>query len=342
MNRRNSTSKRYIAFAIASLVVLATWMVLLPMLASRPTIQARLAFLDRHRIDPSAMFYTELEAMDPILDRLEDRNRFQVAEEQTAKPITVQLVGTDAKSAKNDYPPGQLGEAIRLGEELVNETSKHPLTKSLVGNSLSCTSCHLDAGRHPDAASFIGVAAAYPAYSPREKSVITLEDRIAHCFIRSQNGSRPQNGSKALVAIAAYITWLSEGTPIRMNPTKPLGPNHMTILAEPEQPPSVERGQTLYEDRCAFCHGDDGDGTDDGPPVWGDDSFNDGAGLTDISKMASWLKVAMPLDDTDLTDQESFDIAAFVNSHDRPKFRSDNPNNGEDNSQSPPTNETDK
>ncbi|TWU64569.1 SoxAX cytochrome complex subunit A precursor [Crateriforma conspicua] len=257
-------------------------------------------------------------------------------------PIDVRLVATDASAAEKDYPPGQLGEAIRLGETLVNETNKHPLTKSLVGNSLSCTSCHLDAGRHPEAASFIGVAAAYPAYSPREKSVITLEDRIANCFIRSQNGSRPKNGSEALVAIAAYITWLSEGTPIRMNPAKPLGPNHMVILAEPKQRPSIERGQTLYEDRCAFCHGDNGSGSDDGPPVWGDDSFNDGAGLTGIPKMASWLKVAMPLDDTDLTDQESFDIAAYVNSHDRPKFRGTQPNNDANNTRNPTTNEADK
>lgn len=320
MNRRRTFVNRYASLAIASLLVLATWMVLLPRLAKRPAIQDRLAFLDRHHIDPSAMFYTELDAMDPILDRLEGRSKSQVAEEQSAKPIAVQLVRTDAQSEEKDYPTGQLGEAIRLGETLIKETSKHPLTKSLVGNSLSCTSCHLDAGRHREAASFIGVAAAYPAYSPREKSVITLEDRIANCFIRSQNGTRPKNGSTVLVAMAAYITWLSEGTPIRMNPAKPLGPNHMTILAEPAQKPSIERGQALYEDRCAFCHGDEGGGSDDGPPVWGDDSFNDGAGLTGIPKMASWLKVAMPLDDTDLTDQESFDIAAYVNSHDRPKF----------------------
>ena len=201
------------------------------------------------------------------------------------------------------------------------------MTKPFVGNALSCTSCHLDDGQHPKAATFIGVAAAYPAYSPREKSVITLEDRIANCFIRSQNGVRPPNGSKPLVAIAAYITWLSEGTPIRMNPAKPLGPNHMHILAEPDQPANVERGKSLYEDRCAFCHGDNGAGSDDGPPVWGDDSFNDGAGLSGVHKMASWLKVSMPLDDTDLSEQESFDIAAFVNSHARPKFQTDQPKN---------------
>ncbi|MEO9594510.1 c-type cytochrome [Rhodopirellula bahusiensis] len=231
-----------------------------------------------------------------------------------------QPLAVETAFAQQTCPPGALGDVVRLGETLVNETNEHPLTKPFVGNSLKCTSCHLDAGRHEKAGSFIGVAAAYPAYSPREHSVITLEDRILNCFIRSQHGTRPTNGSKVPVAIAAYITWLSQDTPLRMNPAKPLGPKHMAILQSPPAAPSVKRGELLYQERCSSCHADDGIGTDDGPPVWGDQSFNDGAGLAGVPKMASWLKVAMPLDDTDLSDQEAFDIAAYVNSHARPKF----------------------
>ncbi|MEZ6079189.1 MAG: hypothetical protein R3C56_27020 [Pirellulaceae bacterium] len=62
-----------------------------------------------------------------------------------------------------------MGRVIELGREIVEHTQDHPLSKPYVGNSLNCTSCHLDAGRHPHAASFIGVATAYPAWSPREK-----------------------------------------------------------------------------------------------------------------------------------------------------------------------------
>lgn len=225
-----------------------------------------------------------------------------------------------AAAQKDDYPPGELGKVVRLGEQLVKETDQHPLTKPFVGNSLKCTSCHLDAGRHPRAGSFIGVAAAYPAYSPREETVITLEDRILNCFIRSQNGTRPANGSKVPVAIAAYITWLSQGTPLKMNSAQPLGPNHLEMLNEQNVAPNKERGKTLYADLCASCHLDNGSGSPDGPPVWGNDSFNDGAGLSKVPKMAAWLKVAMPLDDANLTDQEAFDIAAYVNSNVRPKF----------------------
>ncbi len=221
-----------------------------------------------------------------------------------------------------DYPPGPLGDVVRLGEKLVNETRSHPLTKPFVGNQLNCRSCHLESGRHLKAASFIGVAAAYPAYSSRESAVITLEDRILNCFERSENGSRPPNGGKVSVAIAAYITWLSRNTPIEMNPVAPLGPNSLPGLAVVDAEPSIEQGKLLYAERCASCHEDDGSGSDESPPVWGNQSFNDGAGLSKVPKMASWLKVAMPLDDADLTDEQAWAIAAFVNSHARPKFSS--------------------
>jgi thiosulfate dehydrogenase len=240
-------------------------------------------------------------------------------------PTTVELQATTRVSVPvEEYPSGPLGDVVRLGETLVNETSVHSLTKPFVGNQLSCRSCHLDAGRHAKAASFIGVAAAYPAYSPRESAVITLEDRILNCFERSQNGSRPPNGSQVSVAIASYITWLSRNIPIDMNPTAPLGPNRLAMLDAGDAEPNTKQGKALYDERCANCHEVDGSGSDDGPPVWGNQSFNDGAGLSKVPKMAAWLKVAMPLDDADLTNEEAWAIAAYVNSHARPKFRSTN------------------
>lgn len=114
----------------------------------------------------------------------------------------------DQKSLDNQrpIPDGPLGEAIRLGRDLVEQTSSHRLTKPYVGNALNCTSCHLKNGADPQAASFIGVAAAYPAWSPPEKRVITLEDRILNGFMRSCNGIRPPLGSDVSVSISAYIT----------------------------------------------------------------------------------------------------------------------------------------
>lgn len=227
---------------------------------------------------------------------------------------------SDEADSARQYPPGQFGRVVQLGEEIVTNTSEHLLSKPYVGNSLNCTSCHLQSGRHQQAGSLLETAAAYPAWSPREQRVITLEDRVLNCFMRSQNGIRPPNGSRVSVAITTYITWLSEGSRIKMNVEKPLGPNHTPQLNVDGLQANVERGAALYETRCADCHGDNGFGTEEGPPVWGDKSYNDGAGLSRVPKLASWLKVAMPLDDATLTAQEAFDIAAFVNSHQRPKF----------------------
>lgn len=221
-------------------------------------------------------------------------------------------------------PAGPMGDVIRLGRELVSDTANHPLTKRSVGNSLNCTSCHLDNGTHPKAATFIGIATAYPAYSPREKRVITLEDRVLNCFMRSCNGVRPPLGSRPSVAITAYITWLSSGQRIAMNPSKPLGPYAVDSLAIDINTRDVGRGKSLYLDRCAGCHGDDGQGDGDSPPVWGEMSYNDGAGLAGNIKLASWLKVSMPPDEENLTDQESLDIASYINTHPRPKFKLSN------------------
>ncbi len=222
--------------------------------------------------------------------------------------------------ASSDLPPGELGQVIALGREIVVNTGEHPLSKQYVNNALTCSSCHLDAGTDPQAATFLSVASAYPAWSPREQRVITLEDRVLNCFMRSMNGVRPPNGSEVSVAVTVYITWLSKGEQLKMNAKAPLGPKHITQLNIAVDKADAERGQTLYADHCASCHMNDGQGSKTDPPVWGERSYNDGAGLSGIDKLAAWLKVAMPLGDPILTEQEALDIAAFVNSKPRPKF----------------------
>ncbi|MEQ1824324.1 MAG: c-type cytochrome [Pirellula sp.] len=138
--------------------------------------------------------------------------------------------------------------------------------------------------------------------------------------MRSCNGTRPPLGSEVSVAVTAYITSLSQGMPLKMNPKRPIGPGALKQLALNSNQASVARGAALYSARCAECHQKDGLGDQDNPPVWGERSCNDGAGLSSVDNLAAWLKVAMPLDKTDLTDQQALDVAAFVNSQIRPRF----------------------
>lgn len=242
--------------------------------------------------------------------------------------VGVSAEGRRPPKSELQLPSGPLGETIRLGRDLVERTTSHELSKPYVGNALNCTSCHLKNGTDAKAASFIGVAAAYPAWSPREQRVITLEDRILNCFMRSCNGIRPPLGSKVSVSIAAYITWLSSETPIRMNAERPAGPNAVPALPKNLLTADAERGAAVYSKKCSSCHGDDGQGDETYPPLWGKRSFNDGAGLAEVGKLAAWVKVAMPPgapgkqpDEAELGAQEALDVAAFVNRHDRPKFR---------------------
>jgi thiosulfate dehydrogenase len=214
----------------------------------------------------------------------------------------------------------KLAEVVKLGEAIVENTTTHPMSKEYVGNALNCTSCHLNNGRHEKAGTFLGTATAYPAWSPRENRVITLEDRVLNCFMRSCNGIRPPLGSEVSVAVTAYITSLSQGQSLRMNSKRPVGPGAIKLLAVKPDQADIKRGASLYTSRCAECHQADGRGDKDNPPVWGERSYNDGAGLSSVENLAAWLKVAMPLDDTNLTDQQALDVAAYVNSQKRSHF----------------------
>jgi thiosulfate dehydrogenase len=230
------------------------------------------------------------------------------------------LIAIAQEPVTKEQTNDKLAKVVKLGEAIVENTTTHPMSKEYVGNALNCTSCHLNNGRHEKAGTFLGTATAYPAWSPREDRVITLEDRVLNCFMRSCNGTRPPLGSEVSVAVTAYITSLSQGQPLRMNSNRPVGPGAIKLLAVKPDQADIKRGASLYTSRCAECHQKDGQGDNDNPPVWGDRSYNDGAGLSSVENLAAWLKVAMPPDATDLTDEQALDIAAYVNSHKRPHF----------------------
>lgn len=69
----------YFRLAISVAGVGLIWGIALPRVALIGPIQQHLNFLEENKIDPSAMFYTELEAMEPILKRLECRDGIQTS-----------------------------------------------------------------------------------------------------------------------------------------------------------------------------------------------------------------------------------------------------------------------
>jgi thiosulfate dehydrogenase len=203
---------------------------------------------------------------------------------------------------------------IRHGRDLVSATRQH--LPRHVGNSLSCTSCHLEAGRRPKAAPFAGVPLDFPQYRARSGRVDTLEDRINDCFRRSLNGKPLAKDSRDMRAMIAYMTWLSKGIPAG----KQAEGRGIPRIA-PKRPADPEAGKRLYAASCASCHGQDGAGMGGYPPLWGPRSFTIGAGMARMHTLAAFIRWNMPLGDGgSLSPEEAYDLAAYVLSHERPDY----------------------
>lgn len=211
--------------------------------------------------------------------------------------------------------PGDLrGEQIRLGYKIVVDTQEYG--KPYVGNALNCTNCHLDAGLNPNAASYVGISRLYPEYRARTDRQMSLADRVNECFERSMNGKALPPDSSKLQAVVAYIEWLSANIP-RGSKIPWRGIPRITSA----RPPDPINGKNVFAKKCAFCHGSDGQGTMAAPPVWGPRSYNIAAGMARVSVAASFIKANMPRGwGWSVTDDEAFDVAAYINSRPRPDF----------------------
>jgi len=210
-------------------------------------------------------------------------------------------------------PEGPLGTSIRRGHALLVATRDS--LPDYVGNRLRCVSCHLDDGRRAYASPLVGVYARFPQYRARNARVNTIEDRINGCFLRSMNGRPLPLEGRDIHDITAYLAWISRGIPVGAT-VKGQGFVKLQPL-----PPDTVRGAASYASICARCHGAQGEGTVLAPPLWGPQSFNIGAGMARLRTAAAFIRHNMPFDNPgSLTDQQAFDIAAYVVSRPRPDF----------------------
>lgn len=226
-------------------------------------------------------------------------------------------------------PTGENGKMIRYGRELIAHTANYLGPKGSVlniSNGMNCQNCHLDAGTKFMGNNYAAVFSTYPKFRARSGTKETITKRVSDCFERSLNGTAPDSNSTEMKAIIAYIRFL--GTNVKKGTTPDgAGLEHLTYLQRPANP---DKGAALYVSKCAACHGAKGEGVlaNDSksytyPPLWGAKSYNDAAGLYRLSNFAGYIKNNMPLGASYqkpvLTDQEAWDIAAFVNSQARPK-----------------------
>ena len=211
-------------------------------------------------------------------------------------------------------PTGPAGESIRLGQNIFDYTPRY--AAKYVGNRMNCADCHLQSGRAPYSGPMVGLAHVFPTYNERVGRVIPLSRRIQQCFARSENGRPPAPDSKEMKALLAYIGWLS--------PAESAGhaPPGRGLVNLPQLHGDSGRGAAIYAKQCAACHGADGAGVPPIlPPLWGPGSFNEGAGMSRVDKMAAFAQYNMPQNaPRTLTPQEAYDVAAYINSKPRPKM----------------------
>jgi len=232
----------------------------------------------------------------------------------------------------------RLSKDIRWGYKLFTNTAVE--AKQFVPGKMTCANCHLNAGQRERSLPLVAIAAMFPEYNRRSGRLYSLNDRIVDCFWRSENATGtvdPENDSgavadklpsptsKEVLAIAAYITWLAKGSTVGKNPAW-RGQN--TIAAGSLIPVAKidrQKGEAIFLERCTSCHGADGQGVAVGDkkpgPLWGPDSWNDGAGAARVYTLAGIIRYAMPyLNPGSLTDEEAQQVAAFINAKPRPQF----------------------
>jgi len=221
-----------------------------------------------------------------------------------ARPTIEEL---KARAVLDDYESN-----IVFGYNIVMETPRY--AGRYTGSTLSCTSCHLKGGTQPNGFA-LNVGGLFPKWRSKNGVRNGIGLRIRDCFMYSLNGVMPPEESAEVQAVAAYINYLSEGQVIG----RPPNDYSVPTLAETGLDPNPPRGEAVFKRSCIPCHGADGHGTTAAPPLWGIESYNAGAGLHNVQKLAGFVWANMPLgQERSLTQQEALDVAAFIHLQHRP------------------------
>ncbi|GGD60107.1 hypothetical protein GCM10011514_25080 [Emticicia aquatilis] len=219
-------------------------------------------------------------------------------------------------------------ELVKYGRELIANTAYYLGPKGKVAqqtNGMNCQNCHLDAGSRVWGNNYGAVASTYPKFRERSGSKESIVKRVNDCLERSLNGRGLDSNSREMRAMVSYIKFLGQLVP------KDSIPNGTGIwkLKYLNRAADPTKGQIAYEQKCVSCHGLNGEGVKNTegfgytyPPLWGEHSYNIGAGLFRLSRLAGYIKTNMPYgvsyEKPQLSDEEAWDIAAYINSRPRP------------------------
>jgi thiosulfate dehydrogenase len=223
-------------------------------------------------------------------------------------------------------PAGPEGDSIKRGMAIFDNPRAN--AAAFVGNAMACKNCHLDSGRRANSSPMWAAWVSYPQYRKKNNSINTMLDRIEACFRYSMNapnsasGGPPPPDSDIYRDLEAYFHWLAKGAPTGQS--LPGGGYPKPQLSAAGYDPA--RGAAIFAASCTACHGNDGQGASQPngtvvyPPLWGPRSYNWGAGMARVDLAAGFIKANMPFDKPGtLSDQDAWDVAAFIDSHERPR-----------------------
>lgn len=221
-----------------------------------------------------------------------------------------------------------LKKQLAYGKELIEHTAKYLGPQGIVmhiTNGMNCQNCHLEAGTKAWGNNYGAVFSTYPKYRARSGQEEDIYKRINDCIERSLDGKALTIESKEMQAMKSYIEYIGKDVPKGDKP-KGSGIYELPFMDRAADP---VRGKEIFISKCQSCHQANGEGQLAAdkteyiyPPLWGKHSYNQGAGLFRLSRFAGYVKYNMPqgasFQNPQLTDEESWDIAAFVNSQPRP------------------------
>lgn len=241
------------------------------------------------------------------------------------------------KADISKIPDNKFGDEVRYGRELLANTAYYigpeGINGKYLGNKMNCSNCHQDAGTKPFSFNLMASHENYPQYRAREGKVLTLAGRVNNCIERPHSGKPLPLDGREMIAVLSYLKWINSFAP---KGGKFKGAKNLE-LSFPQRAASSERGSQLFALHCQSCHGANGEGqlradnvTYAYPPLWGEKAYQPGSSMHRIIKLAQWLKANMPYgkaswDNPILSDEDAFDLAAFVNDdaiHKRPLVQS--------------------
>lgn len=265
---------------------------------------------------------------DTKLDKQKNQTGINLPAVEWSLPEAIDENGVIDESKMPDSP---YAKEVIYGSKILNDTHLYigPSAKEekdrYAGNNLSCSSCHASGGVKQFQSGFVGIYSRFPQYNARADRIVTLEERVNGCMERSMNGKKMPYNAPQMRAIITYMQWLSQNTPVG---AKTKGQGLDTSLKLLDRAADPIKGKKVYEDNCVACHGEDGAGMQNPdfktgayylyPPIWGNDSYNTGAGMYRVIKAAQYIKHNMPQGNANLTDEEAFDVAAYINIQKRP------------------------